>query len=160
MRGVTAKTKLAGVLALVAILVVIGVLNLKDRLGAPPIPTDGVTWVDTDQVVKAKDVSSDSPLALVAVHKGDYLRGFFYQGKYELVAHAEDVSHYLDKIGVGGEATYVIEHTDPALQSILGPDDGFDVKFSPVPQSEQRELGFYLAAIGLVYLGIGLYVLF
>ena len=161
MRGVTAKTKLIGVLAFVAILVVIGVLNLRDRLSAPPIPTDGVSWVDTDQGVKAKDVSPNSPLALVALNKGDYLRYVFYQGKYETIARAETVSLYLDKIGVGGEARYVIQHSDAPLQEIYGlEEDQYDVKFTVRPAPQNLGRGLYLAIIGLVYLCIGLFVLF
>src|SRR5215510_16267395 len=156
MSGFTAKTKLIGVLALVAILVVMGVLNLRDRLSAPPVPTDGVYWIDTSQGLQAKRISPESPLSLVALNKGDYLRYIFYQGKYEAITQSETLSAYLDKIGVGGEARYVIQHDDPALQNIYNRDDSlFDVKFTVRPASQNLGRGLYLAIIGLVYLGIG-----
>src|SRR5215831_6085513 len=161
MSGFTAKTKLIGVLALVAILVVMGVLNLRDRLSAPAVPTDGVYWVDTSQGLQAKNISPDSPLSLVALNKGDYLRYIFYQGKYEAIDKPETVSLYLDKVGVGGEAHYVIQHADPALQNIYKLDDSlYDDKFIVPGAPQNLGRGLYLAIIGLVYLGIGLFVLF
>src|SRR6266404_6435712 len=108
MKELTSTTKLVTVLAITVTLVVIGILNLRDRLSLPPVADDGVEWVDTSDGVQAKSVSPDSPLAY-AVRKGDYVRAFFYVGRsedgsraklaprsldYEEVARAETLSRY------------------------------------------------------------------
>src|SRR5262249_15153221 len=70
---------------------------------------------------------------------------------------------YLERQGIGNDARYAIEHHDPTLQKIYGlkgDENLFDVDFkvSAAPQYLGRDL--YLAFIGLVYLAIGLFVLF
>ncbi|PYP86085.1 MAG: hypothetical protein DMF61_14720 [Blastocatellia bacterium AA13] len=154
------KLKLLLILSATTALVVVGVLNLRDRLRQKPIPYDGISWVDTADGVKAQSVSEDSPLVL-ALRPGDYVRGFLYHGKYELVKQAENVSLYLDRVKVGGDARYTVYHSDPALQNILRisePVYDVDFKVTSAPKHIGRDL--YLALIGLVYLIIGLFVLF
>src|SRR5713226_5554405 len=120
MRILMSTTKLVALLAITAALVVLGILNLRDRLGLPPVADDGVEWVDTPAGVQAKSVRPDSPLAY-AVTKGDYVKAFFYVGRYdasksgaarnldyEEVAHAETLSRYLESQGVGSNARYAI----------------------------------------------------
>ena len=122
-------TKLVAVLAITVGLVVIGVLNLRDRLSLPPVPDDGVEWVDTSNGVQAKSVHPDSPLAY-AVRKGDYVKAFFYVGNYdeasrnrtarlldyEEVSRAETLSRYLERQGTGNNARYAILHPDPVMR--------------------------------------------
>src|SRR5262245_15984849 len=158
MRQLGEKSKLIAVLAVTILLVVIGVLNLRDRLATPSVADDGVEWVDTANGVQAKAIHPESH---IAVHKGDYLRCIFYQGKYEEIKKAEDVSLYLDKQGVGNDARYVIEHDNPILQAIYRmPEPLYDVDFKVISKREPLERGLYLAFIGVVYLAIGLFVLF
>jgi hypothetical protein len=160
MKDIRGKLKFIAVLAITCALVVLGVLNLRDRLSAPPVADDGVQWADSDQGVKAKRISPASPLYHV-LKEGDYLRAIFYKGKYEEIKQAETVALYLDRQGVGNDARYTIEHPDPLLQGIYQIERPlFDFDFK-VPQREQnRERELYLALIGLVYLAIGLFVLF
>lgn len=168
-------SKLIAILAITVALLVIGILNLRDRLSLPPVADDGVVWVDTPEGVQAKSVSPDSPLAS-AVRKGDYVRAFFYIGKhddaagtkpspgtldYEIVSRAETLSRYLEKQGVGNNARYAIVHQDAVLKGIYGIKKPiYDVDFKVGALDQQLERGLYLAFIGLVYLGIGLFVLF
>src|SRR6266481_5292273 len=115
MKELTSTTKLVAVLAITVALVVVGILNLRDRLSTPAVADDGIEWVDTADGVQAKSVSPDSPLAH-AVRKGDYIKAFFYVGRsedpsrarftprsldYEDVSHAETLSRYLENQGVG-----------------------------------------------------------
>ncbi|MEW6126773.1 MAG: ATP-binding protein [Acidobacteriota bacterium] len=158
MRNFLDKMKLLALLVVTGLLVVIGILNLRDRLSSPPIPTDGVEWVDTANGVKAKAVRSYSH---ISVKPGDYVRAIFYQGKYESIDSAETIALYLDKQGVGSEARYVIERNDPTLQGIFQLDQPyFDIDFTVISEPQQLELGLYLAFIGIVYLAVGLFVLF
>src|SRR5262249_60013046 len=159
MRDLASKTKLIAALAVVTLLVIVGIFNLRDRLSVKPIPEDGIRWVDTENGVQAKEIDPDSSLALLA-KRGDYLRDVYFRGKYEEVRHAEDVDRYLDKIGVGNQARYVIEHQDEALKIYYHLDEplydyDFEVKTAPRDLSK----GLYMAMIGLVYLAIGLFVL-
>jgi two-component system NtrC family sensor kinase len=160
MRDLASKTKLIAALAAVTLLVVVGIFNLRDRLSLKPLPEDGIRWVDTGNGIQAKEIDPDSSLALMA-KRGDYLRYIYFHGKYEQVKRAEDADRYLDKIGVGNQARYVIEHQDDALQNIYQlaqPLYDFDFEVRTPPKDLSR--GLYMALIGLVYLGIGLFVLF
>jgi len=175
MKVLMSTTKLIAVLAITVGLVVIGVLNLRDRLSLPPVPDDGVEWVDTANGVQAKSVHPDSPLAY-AVRKGDYVKAFFYVGthdeasktkpaprqlNYEDVNKREDLSRYLQNQGVGNNARYAILHDDPVLKSIYGIEQPvYDVDFRVTARDQNLDIGLYLAFIGLVYLAIGLFVLF
>src|SRR5205085_12207194 len=166
------RTKLIVVLAITALLVVIGILNLRDRLGPNTVPTDGMTWDQTESGLRAKSITADSPLAW-RVKKCDLLRAVYFVNKrslgesarpleYAEVTRLEELQRYLDRQGVGNDARYAIEHNDPILQSIYkmeGP-SLFDVDFQVAAAPQYLERGLYLAFIGLVYLGIGLFVLF
>ncbi len=171
MKEVMARTKLIAVLAITVVIVVIGVLNLRDRLSPAPIPSDGIVWVDTENGVQAKSVKPDSPLAYT-VKKGDYVRAVYLVGKYSIVdgsrvldyeqiKKAEQIQRYLDRQGVGGDARYAIEHQNSVLQSIYGIEKPlYDTDFKVLPAPQYLGRGLYLAFIGLVYLAIGLFVLF
>ena len=167
--------KLIAVLAMTVALVVIGVLNLRDQLNLTPVADDGVEWVDTSEGVQARSIRPDSPLAS-SIRKGDYVRAYFNIGKYddtfgtkapsrsldyEEVTNAEMLSHYLKDQGVGNNARYAIVHQDEVLKGIYGIKHPiYDVDFKVVALDQHLERGLYLAFIGLVYLAIGLFVLF
>jgi PAS domain S-box-containing protein len=175
MREPASTTKLIVILAITVALFVLGILNLRDRLRLPAVADDGIEWVDTPNGVQAKSVRPDSPLAS-AVRKGDFVRAFFYIGKYddaggaranprnldyEEVTRAETLSRYLENQGVGNNARYAILHHDAVLKGIFGIERPiYDVDFKVVALDQDLERGLYLAFVGLVYLGIGLFVLF
>ncbi|MFY9611836.1 MAG: ATP-binding protein [Blastocatellia bacterium] len=168
------STKLIAVLAITALFVVIGVLNLRDRLSAPAIADDGVEWVNTEKGLQARSISGDSPLRF-AIKRGDYLRAVFFVGRaddasrgmtaqrsldYEEVQNVEELSRYLERQGVGNSARYAILHRDVVLKNIYGLERPlYDVDFKVIPRDQNLARGLYLAFIGLVYLAIGLFVL-
>ncbi len=168
------STKLIAVLAITALFVVIGVLNLRDRLSAPAIADDGVKWVNTEKGVQARSISPDSPLRF-AISKGDYLRAVFFVGRaddasrgmtaqrffdYEEIQKVEELSPYLERQGVGNTARYAILHRDVVLKNIYGLEKPlYDVDFKVIPRDQNLARWLYLAFIGLVYLAIGLFVL-
>jgi len=176
MKVLMSTTKLVAVLAITAALVVIAVLNLRDRLSLPPVADDGVEWVDTPNGVQARSVNPDSPLAYT-IRKGDYVKAFFYVGRYdeasranpspryldyEEVTRAETISRYLESQGTGNNARYAILHQDPVLKDIYGikGPELYDVDFKVTARDQRLGRGLYLAFIGFVYLAIGLFVLF
>ncbi|HSO74153.1 MAG TPA: ATP-binding protein [Blastocatellia bacterium] len=168
------STKLIAVLAISALIVVIGVLNLRDRLNAPAIADDGVEWVSTEKGLQARSISAESPLRF-AIRKGDYLRAVFFVGRaddpsrgmtgqrsldYEEIQNVEALSRYLERQGVGNSARYAILHRDVVLKNIYGLEKPlYDVDFKVIPRDQNLVRGLYLAFIGLVYLAIGLFVL-
>lgn len=153
------KVQLGAVLALTGLLTVVGVLNLRDRLSASSVPEDGIRWIDTEEGVRAQTIRPDSPLVF-SVRSGDYVRAIKYDGKFERVERAETLPMYLDRLGIGAEATYVIEHPDTALQNIYGLSQPlYDVEFRVPAAAQELELGLYLGLVGLVYLAVGLFVL-
>jgi two-component system NtrC family sensor kinase len=171
MRELMTRTKLIAVLMITALLVVIGVLNLRDRLSPTPIASDGILWVDTEKGVQAKSVSPESPLAFW-VKKGDYVRAVYLVGKHESVDgmrtldyqpidRVETLRLYLDRQGAGNDARYAIEHPNSVLQGIYAIEQPiYDVDFKVTTAPQYLNRGLYLAFIGFVYLMIGLFVLF
>jgi len=171
MTNATVRTKLIAILAITVALVVMGALNLRDRLSPAAIPYDGITWVATEKGLQAKAIDADSPLAYT-VKKGDYLRAVYFVGRnapgdgprtlaYEQIKSVEALQLYLDRQGLGNDARYAIEQPNPMLQSLYGISESLydvDFKVKAAPQYLGRDL--YLAFIGLVYLAIGLFVLF
>jgi PAS domain S-box-containing protein len=168
------STKLIAALAITVVFVVIGVLNLRDRLSAPAIADDGVEWVTTEKGLQARSIRVDSPLRF-AIRKGDYLRAVFFVGRaddvsrggtaqrsidYAEIQNVEDLSRYLERQGVGNSARYAILHRDVVLKHIYGLEKPlYDVDFKVIRRDQRLERGLYLAFIGLVYLAIGLFVL-
>ncbi|MEK6299311.1 MAG: ATP-binding protein [Acidobacteriota bacterium] len=174
MKNLMTRTKLVAVLAIGAVFVVIGVLNLRDRLSAPAIADDGVEWVNGDNGLQARSISPDSPLRFT-LKKGDYVKAVFFVGRsddasrgkagqrsldYEEIKNAEQLSRYLDQQGVGNSAQYAVLHHDYVLKNIYGLDKPlYDVPFKVIARDQHIGRGLYLAFIGLVYLAIGLFVL-
>ncbi|HEY6333340.1 MAG TPA: hypothetical protein VI756_28710, partial [Blastocatellia bacterium] len=163
MRNLASKIKLVVTLAIVIVLVVIGALNLRDRLRAKPLPTDGVQWKDTPTGIQVRsfvDTDPPSPLRLW-LKPGDIVEYVYYAGKYEKVTHAETLILYLDRLGVGGQARYAVRHVDDALQQFYGIQEPlYDYYFEVQPAPKELDRGIYFAIVGLVYLVIGLFVLF
>jgi two-component system, NtrC family, sensor kinase len=172
MKELMTRTKLVAVLAIGFVFLVIGVLNLRDRLSAPAIADDGVEWVDGANGLQARSISPDSPLRFV-IKKGDYVRAVFFVGRpddasrgttaqrsldYEEVKNAEQLARYLEQQGVGNSAQYAILHHDYVLKNIYGLDKPlYDVPFKVIARDQHIGRGLYLAFIGLVYLAIGLF---
>src|SRR5436853_6361895 len=122
------RTKLIAMLAITALLVIIGVLNLRDRLGPNAVPTDGITWEETAAGLRVKAVNVDSPLTW-RVKKGDLLRAIYLVSKrspneppqpleYAEIKRIDELQLYLDRQGVRGDARYAIENQAAILQII------------------------------------------
>jgi two-component system NtrC family sensor kinase len=163
MTNLRSRIKLIATLVLVMALVVIAVLNLRDRIRSRGMPSDGVHWEDTANGIEAKsflDADSPSPLSLW-LKPGDTVEYVFYHGKYEKVNHAETLSRYLGALGEGAQARYTIRHEDDALEHIYHIDKPlYDYTFQVEAAPKDLSVGLYLALIGFVYLVIGLFVLF
>src|SRR6267142_2105224 len=160
----TGKTWLLLIVA--ALLIAAGALNFSQRLSHQPPPWDGVTWVDTSQGVIAKTVEPGSAAFRSQVTPGDHLIAISMVEqicekvtsgpKCEQIADARDVQIYLDQARVGGEIHYFIERPSyPAETRIYYADIDH---LGTIPNWTARDL--YVNLIGLVYLFVGLFVIF
>jgi two-component system NtrC family sensor kinase len=149
-----------------ALLIAAGALNLSQRLRFQPPPWDGVTWIDSSQGVVAKTVAPGSAAARARMIPGDRLMAVSQTGqrceeitrgpKCEQVADARDVQIYLDQARVGGEIHYLIERPSYPEETRYYYADLDNL--GAIQNWTARDL--YINLIGLVYLCIGLFVVF
>jgi PAS domain S-box-containing protein len=160
----TGKTWLLLIVA--ALLIAAGALNFSQRLSHQPPPWDGVTWVDTSQGVIAKTVEPGSAAFRSQVTPGDHLIAISMVEQIcekvtsgprcEQIADARDVQIYLDQARVGGEIHYLIERPSyPPENRTYYADLNH---LGAIPNWTARDL--YINLIGLVYLFVGLFVIF
>jgi two-component system, NtrC family, sensor kinase len=160
-------TTRAMLLLFVALLALTGsVFNLRDRFNQKPVPTDGVQWRDDEKLgVIADQVEPGSPAALADIRRGDILLGISTTGEipFDEISEAQQVQIYLDQakdqIQLGSPLTlsYWIERRDDTGSILLR--DGIADLNSLQMRETHPVRGLYLALLGLVYLGIGLYFL-
>ena len=160
----TGKTWL--LLATAALLIAAGAMNFSQRLSHRPPPTDGVTWVDTSQGIIAKAVAPGSAAELSRMIPGDRLLAISLTGekcedrtsgpRCEEVSGAEKIQIYLDQAGIGHEIHYLIERPSypPETRYYYADLDNLGA----VSSWTARDL--YINLIGIVYLFIGLFVIF
>ncbi|HVS82765.1 MAG TPA: ATP-binding protein [Pyrinomonadaceae bacterium] len=149
-----------------ALLIAAGVLNFSQRLRFQPPPTDGVTWVDTAQGVVAKTVQPGSAAARARIISGDRLLAVSMTGRKcndvtrgprcEQVATATGVQMYLDQARVGGEIHYLIERPSYPEETRIYYADLDNL--GAIQNWTARDA--YINLIGLVYLCVGLFVVF
>src|SRR6266480_2426480 len=160
----TGKTWLLLIVA--AMLIAAGVLNFSQRLSHQPPPWDGVTWADTAQGVVAKTVEPGSAGARALVIPGDHLLAISMVEqkceqvtsgpKGEQVSEDGDGQMYLDQARVGGNIHYLIERPSYPVETRSYYAD-LD-HLGAIPNWTARDL--YINLIGVVYLFVGLFVIF
>src|SRR3989440_2936845 len=160
----TGKTWLLLIIA--ALLIAAGALNFSQRLSHQPPAWDGVTWVNTSQGVIAKTIEPGSAGARAQVIPGDHLLAVSMieqrceqvtnGPKCEQIGDARDVQIYLDQAHVAGEIHYLIEHPSYPVETRIYYAD-ID-HLGRIPNWTARDL--YVNLIGVVYLFVGLFVVF
>jgi PAS domain S-box-containing protein len=160
----TGKTWLLLIVA--TLLIAAGALNFSQRLSHQAPPWDGVTWVDTAQGVIAKTVEPGSSAARAQVNPGDHLIAISRTGqrceeitrgaRCETIEAARYVPIYLEDARVGGEIHYLIERPSYPVETRYYYAD-LD-HLGAIPNWSARDL--YVNLIGLVYLFMGLFVVF
>lgn len=143
-----------------------GIFNFRDRLNQKLVPTDGIVWRDEAGLgVRAAEVEPGSPGALADVRRGDYLIGISTTGNepFEVVEKAQHVQIYLDQAkdqvrqGAPFTLSYWIERRNDAGDTVLR--EGIADLDRLETQETHLLRGIYLAIVGLIYLGVGLYFL-
>ena len=160
-----------------------GGFNLRDRLIQKPVYSDGVLWRDVEgpdvfadevepgaaaplrRYVIADKVEPRGPAALAGVYRGDVLLGISVNGDNDVddITRAEHVQIYLDQVkgqpGFPGSVNlhYWVARLNDKGDAVIK--DGYaDLQNLQArdPHSRQK---LYIALIGLIYLGIGVYFL-
>jgi PAS domain S-box-containing protein len=131
---------------LTSFLVVIGVLNLRDR-AAWVDPTDGVSWVHSDRGLQADRVSPDGPGQRAGIQPGDLLISINGQGISDLRQYS---TLLYDNLGPNGSATYVV--------ATNGQPRNLSVELEPKPLLTAKD--GLLTILAFLHLGIGLFAIF
>lgn len=140
-----------------ALLVAAGTLNFAQRLTHEPPPTDGVLWEPTSEGLIARSIERDSAAGragVFGIQPGDRLIGISTDEEhFDEVTTTYDVQSYLQTAGVGGRVDYYI----------VRPPDGTPYQtpienLRPIQSMTARDL--YINLVGIVYLLVGLFVLF
>ncbi|HEY7180492.1 MAG TPA: GAF domain-containing protein, partial [Blastocatellia bacterium] len=164
--GMTRVTTRTLVLLFIAFLALAaGAFNLRDRLNQKPVYSDGVLWRNVPGVgVVADRVELEGPAALAGVYRGDALLGISMNGsEFEVVEKAEDVQIYIDQAkdlpGFPNSVNlhYWVERLNDKRDAVIN--SGFADLQSLEVRDPHIKRGLYLALIGLIYLGIGVYFL-
>jgi two-component system, NtrC family, sensor kinase len=160
----TGKTWL--LLATAALLITAGALNFSQRVSHQGPAWDGVTWVDTAQGIVAKSVAPGSAAARARMNPGDRLLAISMTGqkcedqsrgvRCDPVVASQHIQVYLDQARVGGEIHYLIERPSypPETRYYYADLDNLGA----INNLTVRDL--YINLIGVVYLFIGLFVIF
>ena len=156
-KGSVLTTRTWVLLIAAALLVTAGVLNFAERWGYQPPPTDGVLWAQDGERIIARSVKPDSAGARAGILPGDRLIAVSErEGQDDQIAAASDVQIYLEEARVGGHLTYLIERPSYPEETRYYYADLFNLE----AQARWQAHDLYLNLIGLVWLFIGLFVLF
>ena len=134
-----------------------GALNLSQRAFQKLPPTDGVLWVHRADGIFAEKVLAGFAGSRAGISVGDKLIGIGTDSeKIEEITSVADVPMYLDTVGVDGNLTYFYQKPGYSFS------DNFyyaDLRhIDSVPRWTPSIV--FLAIVGLVWLGVGLFVLF
>jgi PAS domain S-box-containing protein len=160
MKGSVLTTRAWVLLIVAALLAVAGALNFGQRWKHKSPPTDGIRWVQTSNGVVAQDVDPNSNVGragVLSVQPGDVLRSISEDEiKFDEVRYVQDIPIYLEEVGVGGHLIYLIERpSNPEESRCCWKADVY-----PEEVTTWRTHDLYINFIGLIYLFVGLFVLF
>ena len=134
----------AGLLALFSVAAVtLAWINLRKE-SQFSAPYDGVRWVERAGSVVAARVEPNGPGARAGIDAGDRLTAI----NGHSVANIQTVTRLMYSSGAWSKITYSLERGAVPLEA------------TPILISKERTFNGWLRFIGLIYLGIGLYVLF
>jgi two-component system NtrC family sensor kinase len=117
------------------------------------VPTDGVSWVEAAGGLRAQRVPADSPGYRAGIRTGDILVAINDRPTNRLAPLVREMF----RSGIWSHATYSIQRPVPNSIDLLG-SAKLDIQVILVPQD--RSSNEWLRFIALVYLAIGIYVLF
>lgn len=134
-----------------------GALNLAQRAGHQLPATDGVLWVQKADGIYAQKVTPGFAAGRAGISAGDKLLTVSLDGeRFDEVVSVADIPMYLDAAGVGGSLTYLFEKRSYNL-----PDNRYfaDLRNLDTPPRWTPSI-IFLSFVGLIWLGVGGFVLF
>lgn len=144
-------------LVVTVLLVAGGALNLSQRAYHDLPPTDGVLWVQKNGGIYAEKVTPGLAASRAGISPGDRLLTVSLDGEtFDEVVSVADIPMYLDAAAVGGTLTYYYQKTSYSFA------DNFyyaDLKnIDTLPRWTPAII--FLTIVGLIWLGVGGFVLF
>ncbi|MEO6051594.1 MAG: ATP-binding protein [Pyrinomonadaceae bacterium] len=134
-----------------------GALNLSQRALQNLPPTDGIGWGQRTDGIYAEKVTGGMAGSRAGISVGDKLIGIGFDGeKTEEITSPADVQMYLESAGVDGNLTYFYQK--PAYSFT----DNFyfaDLRHIDSIQRWTPSM-IFLSIVGVIWLGVGIFVLF
>ncbi len=128
-----------------------GALNLLQRATGELPPTDGVLWVQKGDGIYAEKVLPGLSGSRQGISAGDRLLAISLDGEtFDELASVNDIPMYLGTAGPGGTLTYKFQK----------PYDVYfgDLRIDTLPRWTPSVI--FLTIVGLIWLGVGIFVLF
>jgi two-component system, NtrC family, sensor kinase len=134
-----------------------GALNLSQRANKDFPPTDGVVWTQKADGIYAEKVEPDFAGSRAGLIAGDKLIAISVDDKtFEEIIQANHIQDYLEAVGAGGNLTYYYQRPSYTFK------DNF--YFADLHKLDTRPRWtpsiIMLGLVGLIWLSIGLFVLF
>jgi len=126
-------------------LLVFAIINYQQRR-VYQLPDDGVAWVSSPGGVAAWIVTRGGPADQAGIREGDRLEAINGKPIKDGPEAVQEIFH----AGVWSQVTYQLQRKG----------EEFQTKLVLVPQATNKSLSDYLELVGLLYLGIGTYILF
>ncbi len=134
-----------------------GALNLSQRAYKELPPTDGVVWVQKDDGISAEKVKPGLAASRAGIAVGDRLLGIGFEGeKVQEITSRGDVILYLETAGVGGKLTYFYQRPSYSFANNYYYADL--QKIDSYPRWTPNLI--LLALVGIIWLAVGVFVLF
>ncbi len=132
-------------------------LNLSQRALQNLPPTDGISWVQKSDGIYATKVTPGFAGSRAGISVGDKLLGIGFDGeKTEEITSPADVQMFLETAGVDGNLTYFYQK--PAY-SFANNYYFADLRhIDPIPRWSPSII--FLSIVGVIWLGVGIFVLF
>lgn len=144
-------------LVVAALFVAGGALNLSQRAVQQLPPTDGVLWMQGTDGIYAEKVLPEMAAARAGISKGDKLLSISLYGEtYDEVVSPADIPMYLESAGVGGTLSYYYQKPAYSFTNNFYYADLRNIDTLP----RWTPSMFFLTFVGLIWLGVGLFVLF
>lgn len=139
------------------LLVAGGALNLSQRAFHDLPPTDGVLWVQRSGAIFAEKVTPGLAASRAGISPGDKLIAVSLDGeRFDEVDSIANIPMYLDAAGVGGTLTYYYQKTSYAFANNFYYADLKNIDTLP----RWTPSIVFLMIVGLIWLGVGMFVLF
>ena len=134
-----------------------GALNLSQRASQQLPPTDGVSWAQKADGVYAEKVEPKLAASRAGIAVGDKLLGISLDEKqFDEVALASDVQQYLEVAGAGNSLTYFYQRPSYSFANNFYYADLRNIDTFP----RWTAALIFLSIVGIIWLGVGIFVLF